>query len=205
MVFTISTYEFLRHKHLVYSKKRKVKKSKYIGHKKIKCRKNFWSFTQNPFLLLSLILWFPFGELLSLPLTQWCELLVQLLMKSPSPNLILGIFNAIPPEALSTYHSTIHKKNSTQVAKHIRLSIICWGYQNSYMKPRDPQFKNLSPLTPIHRHPKCPCPKQNSLFICKIPSVLSLPTSAESIPIYLAVQSRNHKNLNSCFSSTWQC
>lgn len=108
-------------------------------------------------------------------------------------------------EALSTYHSTIHKKNSTQVAKHIRLSIICWGYQNSYMKPRDPQFKNLSPLTPIHRHPKCPCPKQNSLFICKIPSVLSLPTSAESIPIYLAVQSRNHKNLNSCFSSTWQC
>lgn len=72
------------------------------------------------------------------------------------------------------------------------------------MKPRDPQFTNLSPLPP-HRHPKCPCPKQNSLFICKIHSVLSLPTSAKSTPIYLAVQSRNHKNLNSCFSSTWQC
>lgn len=64
---------------------------------------------QISFLLLSLILWFPFGELLSLPLTQWCELLVQLLMKSPSPNLILGIFNAIPPKALR--HSSLFLPN----------------------------------------------------------------------------------------------
>lgn len=78
-------------------------------------------------------------------------------------------------------------------SKYMRLSIICWGHQNSYFTyliPMNPQFTDLSPLS-AQRHPKCSCPKQNLLFPRKTHSVLSLPTSISDIPSYLVAQYRN--------------